>query len=75
MDTKRRIVAEVSTSWPKDDPQVEDLTASKFEGVIEANRQRGYVLESWQFQASPASKTPDKRYRLIETIIAVFVEQ
>lgn len=68
IEAREFIVAEVSTNWPKawPVPQREHL-GSKFEEVIEHNRQRGYRLHS--FQVSQVITAPEQ---MTETIIAVF---
>ena len=58
------IVAEVSTNWVNGQGTP---IAHRFEEVIEFNRQRGYVLHSFQFHQMTLG--PDT---LIETIVAVF---
>jgi hypothetical protein len=71
MQIPKRIVAEISTTWPPPDPNeppgVARVAASRFERVIETNRDRGYALESWQLVATYCDG------QLVETIIAVFV--
>lgn len=64
----KRIVAEVSKTWPSISQKDSKHIAAKFEEVIEVNRGRGYVLESWQLVQNA---TLGECY---ETIIAVFVE-
>lgn len=67
-----RIVAEISRQWPSEisDHGIRSdfYIRSDFERVIEANRERGYKLESWQAIATAVDGM------LVETIIAVFVE-
>ncbi len=68
MKGRDRIVAEISRGWsgvPED--ALKPLTSQSFEQVIKANAERGYILESWQFQAVAG---PDM---VREIIIAVFV--
>ena len=62
------IVAEVSKNWDCDkEADVNDLLATRFEHVIEFNRQRGYRLHSFQLHRFMTSPTV-----MNETIIAVF---
>lgn len=67
------IVAEVSKNWTDGTPHGGPaLISQQFEQVIEVNRQRGYVLHSWQTHRMLTGPRT-----MNETIIAVFrrVEQ
>ncbi len=70
-DIKPFIVAEVSKNWVNYGSGLEQasegLLCHRFEAVIEANRQRGYLLHS--FVLNQIMTNPDC---LNETIIAVF---
>lgn len=61
----QRIVAEAAKNWPAQD---NELISQKFERIIAVNREKGYQLESWQYQAVVGEKG------ITETIIAVFVK-
>ena len=71
-DKPERIVAEISKTWPHHYLRMDgpDVLAQRFEAIIERNRDRGYVLESWHFNS-----TATHDGQLIETIIAVFVRR
>jgi hypothetical protein len=69
MNIKKRIVAEVSKSWPATDEADPRIIAQLFEKVIAENASRGFELESWRFNAIQPAPS-----EMIETIIAVFVE-
>ena len=75
----RRIVAEVSVTWSKDESLPSPLISQRFEHVIHTNEERGYSLESWQLTSTTpprAEKLGDVlmgRANLVETIIAVFI--
>lgn len=69
MTSPYRIVAEVSRN-----PRHGDNDASlsqRFQEVIDVNADRGYELESWQFEHSMCAQGPVAQV-LIETIVAVF---
>lgn len=66
--SSKRIVAEVSKNWPTLDEKNSTVIAKKFEEVIEVNRNKGYLLESWQMTQNATLGG------VYETIIAVFVE-
>lgn len=65
---KKRIVAEITRNWKgKDADLKEPLLSQRFEKIIVVNAKRGFVLESWKFQATQGEW-------LTESIVAVFVE-
>lgn len=81
-----RIVAEITKNWgettqdsayAKPSPELPDkpvLLSERFEHAIAVNKERGYELESWQYQKVAH---PDQEYMhktvISETIIAVFI--
>ncbi len=68
-----RIVAEISRNWRRGDNDESDMLLSqRFELVIGVNADRGYKLESWQFQSSLLNGHGPGFEVLIETIVAVF---
>lgn len=73
-----RIVAEITRTWGDNEDRTRPLLCQRFEEVIEYNRERGYELESWQFQAcaTDRNKTESEELRgvpgITETIIAIF---
>jgi hypothetical protein len=71
--TLRRIVAEVSKTWPDPTQREPTLLAERFELVIATNAERGFALESWRLQAY-AVRSPKGEEGIVETIVAVFVE-
>lgn len=83
--TPPRIVAEITRTWGDNEDRTRPLLCQRFEEVIEYNRERGYELESWQFQSfscvgalrdqkagSCAGKKHDYTPGITETIIAIF---
>lgn len=65
---RKRIVAEISKNWPSLDEKDSSILASRFEVVIETNRKKGFILESWQMTQNATLGG------VYETIIAVFIE-
>lgn len=67
-----RIVAEVSKNWREEvAPDASDTIARRFEHVIAVNKERGYELESWQYQQTAYQH--EGVGRILETIVAVFL--
>ena len=50
---RKRIVAEISTTWPKEEVRPIGIIAGKFQVVISSNAKQGYTLESWQLSVTP----------------------
>lgn len=65
---RKRIVAELSKTWPSLDKKDSSILAKRFEEAVEVNRQRGFILESWQLVQNATLGG------VYETIIAVFIE-
>ena len=65
------IVAEISKSWIDGDPCSHGTIGTLFENVVEANRQRGYTLGSWEF-SQVVSTGREGQLCLTEGILAVF---
>jgi len=69
----RRIVAEVNRGFYGQSSCTTTIS-ERFARVVAVHRDRGYELESWQYQAT-ALPDPDGEARIIETIVAVFIER
>jgi hypothetical protein len=65
-DSPETIVAEITKHWTRGEPYPDRLISEDFEGVIEKNRERGYLLFSWRLATSVVEG------QLIETIVAIF---